>query len=56
MQRILAEEPGNHDIRAKAGMVEIKRGRFDAASRFSTRWSPCSSKKATKTRPPACSD
>jgi tetratricopeptide (TPR) repeat protein len=30
-ERILAEEPGNHDIRAKAGMIEIKRGRLDAA-------------------------
>ncbi|MCX6567179.1 MAG: tetratricopeptide repeat protein [Candidatus Aminicenantes bacterium] len=30
-ERIFAEEPGNLDIRAKAGMVEIKRGRLDAA-------------------------
>lgn len=29
--RILAEEPGNHDVRAKAGMAEIRRGRLDAA-------------------------
>ncbi len=29
--RIIGEDPGNHDIRAKAGIVEIRRGRLDKA-------------------------
>ena len=29
--RILKEDPGNHDIRAKAGLVEIRRNRLDKA-------------------------
>ncbi|MBN1939584.1 MAG: tetratricopeptide repeat protein [Candidatus Aminicenantes bacterium] len=29
--QILVQEPGNHDARAKAGLVEIKRGRLDEA-------------------------